>query len=503
LVELEAGIAALDGLSGVQEASTDRRGALWAADTLPAAGDLPLTRSDDEIAPGEGRRGTLVIWLAMAGRFEEARALGERMMTRAPAALAARGQAGHAYADASYGLAIAYAALGSPEAARRTFGQCRDLSLQSEHYITAGYTGLVELLWAVVPYQADRPDERQRVAAEAERFWARASGAAQAPLGAQLPGMLLAGRWTEARELALSLYAVRTEVRDRPAVELARLAHHQGDVEFVDTLAREVLPAGPATEPGGSDFLTAMEVLRAQASLTIEAGDLATARTWLEAHDRWLVWSGAALGRAEGHLAWGAYHRAAGDLAFAEDHAMRALARATQPRQPLALLAAHRLLGEIATTAGRYTEAAEHLDEALALAAACEAPYERALTLLAQAGWQAATGDRAAAGLLLNEFRAVCVPLGAALALAHADALAARLSVTASRAPAGEHPAGLTRREVEVLRLVAAGKSNREIGDALFISHRTATTHVANILAKLGVASRSEATARAVRDGLV
>ena len=49
---------------------------------------------------------------------------------------------------------------------------------------------------------------------------------------------------------------------------------------------------------------------------------------------------------------------------------------------------------------------------------------------------------------------------------------------------------------------MAQGRTNREIADALFVSHRTATTHVANILGKLDVASRTEATAWAVREGL-
>jgi DNA-binding CsgD family transcriptional regulator len=60
----------------------------------------------------------------------------------------------------------------------------------------------------------------------------------------------------------------------------------------------------------------------------------------------------------------------------------------------------------------------------------------------------------------------------------------------------------LTTREVEVLRLLAAGKTDREIGDALFVSRRTAATHVRNVLAKLDVSSRSAAAAHAVRLGL-
>jgi DNA-binding NarL/FixJ family response regulator len=58
---------------------------------------------------------------------------------------------------------------------------------------------------------------------------------------------------------------------------------------------------------------------------------------------------------------------------------------------------------------------------------------------------------------------------------------------------------GLTPRELEVLRLVAEGRSNRQIAEALFISAKTASVHVSNILAKLGVASRVEAAAVAHR----
>ena len=61
----------------------------------------------------------------------------------------------------------------------------------------------------------------------------------------------------------------------------------------------------------------------------------------------------------------------------------------------------------------------------------------------------------------------------------------------------------LTPRERDVLVLLAGGRTDREIGDALFISRKTASNHVANILAKLGVETRAAAAALAIRDGLV
>ena len=62
--------------------------------------------------------------------------------------------------------------------------------------------------------------------------------------------------------------------------------------------------------------------------------------------------------------------------------------------------------------------------------------------------------------------------------------------------------ADLSQREVEVLHLLAVGKSNREIADALCISLNTVATHVRNILTKTGTANRTEAAAYALRRGL-
>jgi DNA-binding CsgD family transcriptional regulator len=78
----------------------------------------------------------------------------------------------------------------------------------------------------------------------------------------------------------------------------------------------------------------------------------------------------------------------------------------------------------------------------------------------------------------------------------------ARIGTAAQRAD-GEVLAALTSREREVLRLIAAGRSNREIASVLYIAPKTASVHVSNILGKLGAASRTEAAAIAHREGLL
>jgi DNA-binding NarL/FixJ family response regulator len=69
--------------------------------------------------------------------------------------------------------------------------------------------------------------------------------------------------------------------------------------------------------------------------------------------------------------------------------------------------------------------------------------------------------------------------------------------------PQEDLTAELTSRELEVLRLVGAGKANKEIAAELSISDRTARTHVSNILRKLGLSSRTQAALWAAREGLV
>lgn len=76
--------------------------------------------------------------------------------------------------------------------------------------------------------------------------------------------------------------------------------------------------------------------------------------------------------------------------------------------------------------------------------------------------------------------------------------------VTTPKAPGSDRPASvLTPREIEVLRLIANGMSNKEIARALVLNERTVKGHVSNILSKLGLADRTQAALYAVREGLV
>jgi len=128
-------------------------------------------------------------------------------------------------------------------------------------------------------------------------------------------------------------------------------------------------------------------------------------------------------------------------------------------------------------------------------------PYPLAGALLRLAEAQAAAGDRAAAAEAVVEARAIATDLAASPLGAAAETLARRLGL---RGVGGAGPAQtLTAREREVLRLVAAGHSNRRIAEELYITAKTASVHVSRIIAKLAVTNRVEAAAVAHRLGLL
>jgi non-specific serine/threonine protein kinase len=141
-----------------------------------------------------------------------------------------------------------------------------------------------------------------------------------------------------------------------------------------------------------------------------------------------------------------------------------------------------------AERAARLYGAAEALRESVG----ASVPRQHALSARALAKAKADLGEPAFAASWL-----------AGRTMPLAEAVAEALAAPEGRPPMPANDVGLTARELEVLRLLPQGLTNREIGERLFVSQRTAAKHVENILAKLGVGSRVEAAAFAVAHGVV
>jgi DNA-binding CsgD family transcriptional regulator len=389
--------------------------------------------------------------------------------------------------------------------------QAREEYRRLGNYSLALNASLVLVPFVLLRYETDRPALRRAAIAEAGVDWPRVASSgiyspavtAMATLFLQADVMLLEGNWKEAQHSAAVLRDSGTGFTGQtggilPA--LGAIACGQGEWDMGWQYLRQFMPEGLDAEPGDSNIFDHEMAQRVAVDLALTADDYAVAKQWLEARDRLLAWSGAVYGQSEGQALWARYHRQMGEATKAYGYAERALAVASDPRQPLALLQAHRLLGELDTEAGRYDDAYGHFDAALALADACEAPYERALTLLALVALRAATDERDEAMHLLDAIRAICEPLGAKPALARADILAARLNTMQSAVPS--YPAGLSTREVEVLRLVAQGLTNPQVAERLFLSPRTVEQHLRSIYNKTGVATRAAATAFAYEHDL-
>ena len=502
VAEMERAVVAVEALPHEYRRWFASEVALARVGVLLSAGEQVTLPIDVHPLPAAlGLRGLLTNWYGWTGRYREARALGE-----ATVAVSLDDNQAEQDAQGRFGLAHAYAALGNPAEARREYALWRTHLYAINSLYVVEYNNWAELQHAVLPYQADDLPERARLAAESAQAWASVRDTvitAPYPSQAGLSVALLEGHWAEARRLAEAGVAFATLGHAQGAgAALGILARWQGDPDDAWARVRDLHPAGPATEPGGCFFIPGLALQALAADLALDAGDATLAGEWIATHGRWLDWSGAVLWRAEHLLLCARHARMSGDSATARAHAEAALARSTEPRQPLALLAAHRLLSELATDMRQHADAAPHLDAALTLADACAAPYERALTLLALAELRAAIGEQHDAGAALADARAILVSLDARPALARADALAATFVRLSAPDPAPTYPAGLSAREVEVLGLVAAGDSNTDIACALYLSPRTVQRHVANVYLKIGAHNRAEATAYALRHGL-
>lgn len=161
---------------------------------------------------------------------------------------------------------------------------------------------------------------------------------------------------------------------------------------------------------------------------------------------------------------------------------------------PLLCAAAAQAQGAVLLAEGDAPAACGELRRAWVIWQELEVPYEAARVRVLIGLACRELGDEDSAKMELDAARWVFQQLGAVPDLARIDSL--------TRAASG-NTHGLTARELEVLRLVAAGKTNKAIAVELFISERTVDRHVSNIFTKLGVSSRAAATAYAYEHDLV
>jgi predicted ATPase/DNA-binding NarL/FixJ family response regulator len=371
-----------------------------------------------------------------------------------------------------------------------------------------------------------------------------------AAAGASLAGALreywyCSGRWAEGRRWLAPAVARAAELPEGAAakalVAAGFLAHYQGD----DADAVPLLERGLALLRRTGDE---QEGAYAQYMLGVAAedrGDYSAAAELLQGAVRrfWALGDATNGAYAEAHL--GIVALGAGDSALAAAHGEAARTLAAKAGSRDATAVASLLLGDTACECGdpaaaaaRYREYVElalagqghGLTEYLARVVASVAvlvaqrdEHDRAARLLGAAerlretvGLALALPERAACERAAARTRAALgeerfpTSLAEGRAMTPTEALAeveAALGLTTqTRAAAARKtsaaPASLSPREAEILGLVAAGRTNREIADALYLSVRTVERHVTNLYAKIGARGRADATAFALRHGL-
>jgi DNA-binding NarL/FixJ family response regulator len=175
---------------------------------------------------------------------------------------------------------------------------------------------------------------------------------------------------------------------------------------------------------------------------------------------------------------------------------------------PDAVAAFAHVLGEVALLEGAADRAAEHFEQALERLADVDAPFEYAHTQMRAGIALVSAGERELGVERLTSayrtFRRLRAAPFAKLAVADLEALGEQVEQRLGRRAAGElERGGLTRRELEILRFVAVGRTNREIARDLFLSTRTVDMHVHHVLAKLACRTRTQATTKAHELGLL
>ena len=296
--------------------------------------------------------------------------------------------------------------------------------------------------------------------------------------------MQLHGAWADAMDEAQRAREWLSQPPGQPAVgmafyRLAELHRLRGEFAKAEDAYRQASRWGRTPQPGLAQLRLAQG--------RFDAAEAAISRVVDEAQDR--------VTRSKVLPAYVEIMLAADDVPAARAVADELSGIAAELDASLLRAVAAHAHGAVLLSEGDARAALESLRFAWRAWQELEAPYEaaRVRVLIGLACW--ALGDEDTGEMELDAARWVFQHLGAASDLARVEELSPRATAKAA--------GGLTAREVQVLRLLATGKTNRAIAGDLVISEKTVARHLSNIFTKVGVSTRAAATAYAYEQGLV
>ncbi|MDQ1725885.1 MAG: hypothetical protein QOG52_2913, partial [Frankiaceae bacterium] len=416
-------------------------------------------------------------------------------------------------ARTSYGSVLAYTGPAEEGLAELQRGMAIAQRLDDHHTWLRGFINSSDILELLGRHEEAAHVAEQGAALARSLGFERSFGAFL--IGNQIEPLMRLGRWAEAERLARAALATGPGgVFERSLLELlAQLHAWRGEYDE----ARECLDAAAAERETDLDWQFVHVLATTNAEVARGRGDIAGARaivdraqilpvTGAESRYGWpLLWMAARIEAdamaVDRRRRDGGDDESAGRVAAIEAAAARLSLATSSNRAYARMVAAELARARGAADVPTWSDAVDGMREA------------RDVHRLAYALWRlaevaCATGDRGAGATAAAEALTIARDLGAAPLMADVLDLVrrARLPVDEPVDPSAADDSfgalGLTERERSVLAHVAAGHSNAQIGDALFISPKTASVHVSNILTKLGAGSRIEAAALAHRLGI-